>query len=400
MTREHEADSRSWARAKCEEVVRTCRITAVDGTTLFTPDGVGHYGAMWTRDFAYLVEHGGEFLEQAEVRAAIEVLVSGQRADGAIPDRVNAHLVPIYFPGAVKGAINAGEALTMLQKKDPLALRGPMGIGPALDNPMFMVSLVYHYHRLFRDGEFVQAALPALRRGLDWVPRNRGLVFNDPQRPSCTYGFQDNVAKGGHDLFCSLLYVVACRQMAEMAPSEEAYWRGLASSAEQNLVLLWDDERGAYLAANEICRQVDVWGNAFAVARKIGAVARRERVAHYLADHYDSFVFAGQVRHLPEPEQWERMFKPIGAGTYQNGGYWGTPSGWLIEALHSVDRTLSERTLEQLLNAYRENGVLEWISPQGKRGPDMYVATIVNAWSLANQMRWAMPDGTSERREG
>jgi hypothetical protein len=385
MTNTHGIDSRSWARAKCEEVVRTCRVTAVDGTALFTPDGVGHYGAMWTRDFAYLVEHGGEFLEQAEVRAAIEVLLAGQRADGAIPDRVNAHLVPIYFPGAVKGAINAGEALTMLQENHPLALRGPMGIGPALDNPMFMVSLVYHYHRLFSDDAFVQAVLPALRHGLDWVPRNRGLVFNDPQRPSCTYGFQDNMAKGGHDLFCSLLYVVACRQMAELEPSEQKHWQARGSAAEESLWLLWDDDRGAYLAADEICRQVDVWGNAFAVAHTIGDHARRERVARYLADHYDSLVYAGQVRHLPAPEHWERMFKPIGEGTYQNGGYWGTASGWLIEALGTVDPSLSARTLEDLLTDYRKNGVLEWISPHGEKGPDLYVATIVNVWSLVKR---------------
>ena len=96
------ADPRLWAREKCEEVARTCRVTAVDGTVLFTPDGVGHYGALWTRDFAYLVEHGGEFLVQEEVRAAIQTLIEGQRADGATPDRVNGNLVPIYHPGGVE----------------------------------------------------------------------------------------------------------------------------------------------------------------------------------------------------------------------------------------------------------------------------------------------------------
>jgi hypothetical protein len=377
-------DIQEWARTKCEEVVHTCRLTAVDGTTLFTPDGVGHYGAQWTRDFAYLVEHGGEFLKQHELRAAIEVQLAGQRADGAIPDRVDAHLVPIYYAGAVKSALNAKESLDMIEANDRAALRGPMGVIPTLDNPMFMVSLVYHYHRHFADETFVKTALPALRRALDWVPRNRGLVFNDAQRPSSTYGFQDNMAKGGHDLFCSLLYIVACRQMAELEPSAADEWRTRAKAAEDNLWLLWDDERGVYLAANEICRQVDIWGNAFLVAHGIGDADRRTRAAQYLAEHYDSFVYKGQVRHLLNGEYWERMFKPVTPDTYQNGGYWGTASGWLVGALRTVDPTLAGRALEELLADYQENGVFEWISPQGGKGPDLYVATIVNVWSLIN----------------
>jgi hypothetical protein len=309
------------------------------------------------------------------VLAAIKVLLAGQSADGSIPDRVNTRLVPIYFPGALKGAINAAEALTMLQDKDPRALHGPMGAGPALDNPMFMVALVYNYHRFFNDDVFVAYALPALRRSLNFVPINRGLVFNDPQRPSCTYGFQDNIAKGGHDLFCTLLYVIACRQMEELEPSEAMHWHDRAAAAEENLWLLWDEEHGAYLAADEVCRQVDVWGNAFLVAQGIGD-------PQYLAKHYDSFIYAGQVRHLPKPEYWERMFKPIGEETYQNGGYWGTASGWMIEALRTVDPVLAKRTLGDLLDNYQKHGILEWISPQGGKGPDLYVATIVNVWSL------------------
>lgn len=360
MTRSKVDDMRRWAKAKCEEVVRTCRVTAVDGTTLFTPDGVGHYGALWTRDFAYLVEHGAEFLRHDEVRAAIELLLAGQRADGAVPDRVNCRLTPIYYPGPVEH---------------------PLGAGPALDNPMFMVALVCYYHRHFDDADLAAVALPALRRALDFVPLNRGLVFSDPQRPSCTYGFQDNMAKGGHDLFCSLLYVVACRQMAELDPSTAEEWKRRASAAEDSLWLLWDDERGVYLAANEVCRQVDVWGNAFAAAHSIGEPARCQRAAQYLAEHYDALVYAGQVRHLPAPEYWERMFQPVPQDTYQNGGYWGTASGWLIDALRPIDPVLAERTLQDLLAGYRQEGILEWTTPQGGRGPDLYVATIVNVWS-------------------
>jgi hypothetical protein len=361
MTSESEIDIRSWARAKCQEVIRACRVTAADGTTLFTPDGVGHYGALWTRDLAYLVEHGAEFLGQDEVRAAIQVLLAGQRADGAIPDRVNRNLVPIYHPGP---------------------LGRPLGAGPALDNGMFAVALVYHYRRHFGDPGFVRAVLPSLRRALDAVPRNRGLVFNDPQHPSCTYGFQDTVAKGGHDLFCSLLYVLACRQMAELEQEAASEWYDRAAEAEDGLWLLWDEEGGFYLAANEICHQFDVWGNALAVAQRIGDAGRRRRVARTLADRYETLVYAGQVRHLPAPEHWARLFTPVTEGTYQNGGYWGTASGWLIDALETVDPALAACTFQDLMASYREEGIVEWIAPDGGKGPDLYVATMLNVWSL------------------
>jgi hypothetical protein len=349
------------ARQRCEEVVRTCRVAAVDGTTLFTPDGIGHYGALWTRDFAYLVDHGGEFLDAGETRAAIDVLLAGQRADGAVPDRVDRQLVPIFHPGGIGN---------------------PLGAGPALDNPMFLVSLVARHHRRHGDDELRQAALPALRRALAWVPRNRGLVFNDAQRPSCTYGFQDTVAKGGHDLFCTLLFVVACRQMADLDPADGAAWRERAAEAEAGLWLLWDDEQGAWLAASEICRQIDVWGNAFAVAHGIGPADSRQRAARWLATHLDDCVHDGQVRHLAAPQTWERLFVDVAPGTYQNGGYWGTAAGWLIEALRTVDGEAADALLADLLAAYRRDGILEWVAPDGGKGPDLYVATIVNTWSL------------------
>jgi hypothetical protein len=270
----------------------------------------------------------------------------------------------------------------MFQEKNLLgALRGPMGEVPALDNPMFMVSLIYHYHQHFKDKKFVASTLSALHQALDFVPMNRGLVYNDPQRPSCTYGFQDNVAKGGHDLFASLLYIIACHQMKELDPTNDEYWHKRATVAENNLWLLFDEKRGIYLAANEICRQVDIWGNAFLVAYNIGDSYLQKKVAQYLAKNYKSYMYAGQVRHLPTPEYWERMFKPLSKDTYQNGGYWGTASGWVIKALQTVDPKLADSTFNELINNYHR-GIFEWISPSGSKGPDLYVATILNVWSL------------------
>jgi hypothetical protein len=89
-------------------------------------------------------------------------------------------------------------------------------------------------------------------------------------------------------------------------------------------------EKGVFLAATEDCRQIDIWGNAFAVY--IGCVQdqRREQVLRFLRDHYADYVLRGQVRHLLQGEFWERVIERpevVAPGTYQNGAYWGTPSG-------------------------------------------------------------------------
>ena len=232
----------------------------------------------------------------------------------------------------------------------------------------------------------MRRALPVLRRGLAWVPLNRGLVFNESQERCSTYGFQDTVAKGGHDLFCSLLWVVACRQMAELEPEQARRWQVAGKEAEDALWLLWDEGQGVYLAANEVCAQIDIWGNAFAVAHQIGSAERRQRVVRWLTEHYDEYVWQGQVRHLPGQQTWQSLFCPVPAGTYQNGGYWGTASGWLTTALADSAPDLARRTMAELMAFYRQHGVLEWAAPDGRKGPDLYVASIMNVWTLVQHM--------------
>jgi hypothetical protein len=46
------------------------------------------------------------------------------------------------------------------------------------------------------------------------LPRDR---YNNPLAPNCTYGFTDTIAKTGHILFSSLLFVDASREMAALS---------------------------------------------------------------------------------------------------------------------------------------------------------------------------------------
>ena len=183
-----------WLREATEKQLLGCRVQGNEGVWLHTPDGVGNYKALWTRDIQYIVEHAGDLLDPQEIRASILYLLGGQRADGCMPDRVNVAGQAIYSPGA---------------EQSPLA-------DHALDNGPFLALLVCSYLDLTDDTAFFTQVEPALRRGLDHTRRDEsGLVYTTSKEPQCPYGFTDTIAKSGHLLFCSLLYNHACRRMAQ-----------------------------------------------------------------------------------------------------------------------------------------------------------------------------------------
>ena len=371
--------SLSFLESAARQELEGCRVVADDGTALYTPDGQGHYRALWTRDFAYMVEGAGDLIDPAEVRAAIEYLLRGQRADGCMPDRVQADGRAVYSAGAV-GA--------------------PLG-EPPTDNAQFMVLLVHDHVRRTGDLDLARQSLPALRRALDQVPRSAGgLVYIPPGRRQSPYGFTDTVAKTGELLFSSLLYWEACGKMASLCASdrgaaggeEERSYRRRAEAVERGLDRLWDAQAGAYRAATMDNALVDVWGSAYAVYNGCARGERRDRLLAFLRDRYPAYAWRGQVRHLLRADHgsadprssdprsaghWERLLIPVAPGTYQNGAYWATASGWVLYALAQIDLPLARQMLGELIQDFRENGICECVNV-GYRKLEHYVVSVVN----------------------
>ena len=85
-------------------------------------------------------------------------------------------------------------------------------------------------------------------------------------------------------------------------------------------------------------------------------------------------VSNGYVRHILEGEDaqagrtaWEQAH--CSYNTYQNGGYWATPTGWYLYALAQADLTLADQMLSEFIGhsiAEQANGApYEWISRDG-----------------------------------
>lgn len=361
---ETDAERMAYLEQTARRLLQGCRVKARDGTTLYTPDGRGNYRALWTRDFAYMVENAGDLIPTQDVEACLRYLIRGQRSDGAIPDRVDPEGTPIYVAGSPEHPIGRAN----------------------LDNPAFLVVAADEYlrrlpaeqaRRLF--GEWSSA----LDRAMDWVPRSpRGLVFNDPADPHSPYGFTDTVGKTGELFFESLLDWTACGRLADWhghmgdSGKVESY-RARRRAIERALDLLWDEKAGAFLAATRDCRQVDVWGNAYAIALGVPLGGRERRVLRFLVERRDEFLRAGQVRHLPKGEFWQRQLIPVPRGRYQNGAYWATATGWLLTAYAKVDLGLARQTFRALIDDFRAHGVFECVGDD-HRQLESYVVSATN----------------------
>jgi hypothetical protein len=368
------AAPRAWLTDTTRELLAGCRVRADNGIWLFTPDGKGNYRALWTRDFAYMVENAGDLMRPEQVEAGLTYLIQGIRADGATPDRVQPDGVAVYAGGPPDH---------------------PLG-EPNLDNAPFLVIAVdehlkrlpkKHAQALFR----VWAA--ALDRAMDWVPRGHsGLVYNDPAKPHSPYGFTDTVGKTGELFFESLLYWTACRRMAEWhqkigdAEMGKAY-RQRAELIKRNLGTLWDEKSGAFFAATKDCRQLDIWGNAYVIWLDFPLGQKRKRVLRFLTANYERCVWRGQVRHLLAGQHWQRLLAPIPPERYQNGAYWATASGWMMFALSRTDSRLAHKMWADLIADFQAGGVCECVN-EGYRQLPSYVVSAANPLAAARRLKY------------
>jgi hypothetical protein len=357
-----------------KDVLSGCVREASDGTPLFTPDGRGNYPALWTRDFASMVEYAGDLMPAENVERCIDYLVRGIREDGAVPDRVQVDGRPVYAAGS---------------PEDPLG-------EPNLDNGPFLVfAAASGLDRApeERRPNLLRRWLPALLKGMDYVPlASSGLVWNDPARPHSPYGFTDTVGKTGELFMESLLYWRAARILAgwerEIGASTDMgrIWEERAAAVEKNIGSLWDDRTGMFLAASGDCRQTDIWGNAFAIYYGFPLGGKADRIVDWLAANVAAYAWHGQIRHLPAGEYWQRQLLPGDKDRYQNGAYWAAAAGWVIFALDRKSPELARRLLHELVADFRSGGVCECVSPDGTRKLPSYVNSATNPLGAARRI--------------
>ncbi|MCL5280572.1 MAG: hypothetical protein M1376_11760 [Planctomycetes bacterium] len=352
------ADALSWLQQESRRMVRASQRTMKDGTAAFPPQvGIG-YEAFWLRDYVYTLEGTIDAYSDKELLDACRLFVRSLRSDGAGVDCVKFDGTPIYMPGY-----------------------GTMGQNPVADGSQFTVAVVWHTYRRTKDGQLLRESLEPLLKTMNAVPRNpdTSLVHIRPGEPwdRCPYGFTDTIHKEGDELFCSLLYVQASRQLADLLnwagrAAEAESWKQQAERVAASIRrVLWDPQAGLFRAAAICCREHDIWGSAFAVYLGVANDAQAKRIATLFQRDYSGLVQNGQIRHLLPHVYWE---KGCPRDTYQNGGFWATPTGWFIYTLDLVDPALADRTVIALVKDFQSGDACEWVFKDVRRLPN-YLAS-------------------------
>ena len=347
-------------------------ITNSCGFTLVTP-GKDTYTAFWIRDFAMSVDSG--FITVPELRNHLLLTCRAQNgaadfslANGlhlppwSIPDHINYDGRSSFYPGTYSAGQDQG--------------RGACGRVPPIDDHYELVHIAYAYWKATGDTGIFQDQV----KGVSVFERLEN-AFASPTTDSTTglaqtteadravgFGFCDGETHTGKLLFASLLRYRAAGELSQIAGAlhqrqRATHYQHIQKLVRANLANTFSDRPtlGGWLrASTELSRQPDVWGTLFAlhldVLNRVDARAARHTVAE--AVRRGTITFEGGVRQVPtdldfsKTTAWERSMCPI--NTYQNGGYWHTASGWLIEALWKEDRPLALQMFHEMIQHLRE----------------------------------------------
>ena len=338
------------------------------GITLIKPGGRDCYPSFWVRDYAMSLESGfitrQEQLDILLFTAARQsdstwATITGSRVPrGSIPDHIRIRDgLPVYFPGTYD-FVNQGNEIWRM---------------PPFCDQFFFIHMAWFYIDSKNDPAVLDQKIEnislfnRLEMAFYAVPAHTDheMAFISDSLPTCDFGFRDIIGMTGEVCFGSLLRFRAASEMADLSRllgdrQKSEKFTAIAKKIKANLVPVFAGDRGLLRASTGKSRQPDVWATAFAVY--IGALdgSNSDKAGLALSTAYRAGTLAmdGQIRHVLTTDDfdattaWEKSY--AGKNTYQNGAYWGTPTGWVCQAIARVDKPAAAKLAGEFIDHLRK----------------------------------------------
>ena len=338
------------------------------GGTLIRPGGRSCYPAFWIRDYAMSLESGfvtnEEQKHMLQLTAATQcnqtwITASGSMVPiGAIADHVRIDdRKPIYYPGTYDYKSQGGKT---------------WGMFPPYGDQYFFIHMAYFYVKTTSSLKYLFSEINGMRLidRLEMaykVPPTRQegvLVYTTDEFRGVDFGFRDAISITGDLCFPSILKYRASVEMAELLEltnrkdKAEAY-RATAKRLKSEIQSVFSDQRGMLLASTGKSNQADVWSTALAVYFGLFDGEHQKKSCRFLKEAYLKGTLAsrGNIRHVltgddfNESTAWEVSI--TGKNGYQNGGYWGTPTGWVCYAIAKEDIFVAKQLAKEYIDVLR-----------------------------------------------
>jgi hypothetical protein len=370
------------------------------GMILVKPGGRGSYPAFWIRDYAMSLESG--FITAEEQRNML-VLTAATQADrtwitkngalipfGAIADHIRMDdSLPIYFPGTY----------SFEEQGVP-----QFGRTPPYGDQFFFVHMAYYYIKTTGEIAILEQEINGIRL-IDRleiafnVPPSRldnHVVTTTDHFRGIDFGFRDVMTITGDLCYPSILKYKAAMELAELFEKRNNLakvekYRQIANHIQEAIPELFMDERGMLKASNGKGSQADVWSTALSMYYNILNKENTERTSRFLSKAYEDghLSYKGNIRHIlttddfNESTAWE--FSLAKKNTYQNGAYWGTPTGWVCYAIAKTNFALARQLAKEYIDDLRQNDFrkgleygapYECFHPSGHKQNPLYMTTL------------------------
>lgn len=338
------------------------------GFSLVTPGRRG-YPAFWIRDFSMACDSGLVQTKELQnhltlvAKCQSDVIIRRLGSGGilpalSIPDHINFDGRPVYYPGTYSSGEDQGGE--------------PWGIYPPADDHFEFVHLGWLLTQQTKTSEVLRhkvgdftilermecAFFSPMDEHID------GLYETLPGTRAVGFGFCDSVTFTGKVLYPSLLRWRAAKELYQLTRKE--MYRKTMSAIAKNIPLVFGEQSGWLRAATGVGKQPDVWGTLLALNLGLldkGSAAKAQK-AVVKAYKAGTISLEGAVRHVPTDRDfsatsaWEKALP--GKGVYQNGAYWHTPTGFLIETLMKEDKVLGRKVFADYVKHLRKGGEIPW----------------------------------------
>lgn len=373
LTKEVMESSRIYPGQKISEVYGSNNT----GGMLIRPGGRDCYPSFWIRDYAMSLESG--FITAKEQEHMLLLTASTQCDQtwisnsgsiiplGAIADHIRIDDgKPIFFPGTYDYNTQGGKK---------------WGMSPPFCDQFLFIHMAYCYAKNTSSPNILineingMKLIDRLEMAYKVPPTQQDgvMVYTTDDFRGVDFGFRDAIYITGNLCYASLLKYIASYELAGLfylinrKDKADAY-RTIAKRLKSEIPQLFSDNRGMLLASTGKSKQADVWSTALAVYLGILEGKDLQKTCQFLRDAYKNGTLAsrGNIRHIltcddyDDSTAWEISL--AAKNTYQNGAYWGTPTGWVCYAIAKVDFPAAKQLAKEYIDDLRAGDY--------RKGPD------------------------------